>query len=206
MAFRLPPIYPITDRQISGLSHAAQVERMAEGGATVVQLREKVLCARDFFVEARGALEVARQHGVKLIINDRADIAHAVRADGVHLGQEDMPAWAARELLGPRAIIGVSTHNLEQLKQARNEPLDYIAVGPIFSTTSKNNPDPVVGLEGLQMARQEFPDKPLVAIGGITLASAADVLRAGADSVALIRALLDDPNKITDRFRALLSH
>lgn len=206
MAFRLPPIYPITDRQISGLSHATQVERMAEGGATLVQLREKVLCARDFFVEAREALHVARAHGVKLIINDRADIAHAIGADGVHLGQEDMPASAVRELLGPRAIIGVSTHNLEQLKQARHEPVDYIAIGPIFATATKENPDPVVGLEGLRTARREIPDKPLVAIGGITLTNASEVLRAGADSVALIRAVLDDPNQIPDRINALLAH
>jgi thiamine-phosphate pyrophosphorylase len=205
MAFRLPSIYPITDRQISGLSHAAQVERMAEGGATIVQLREKVLSARDFFVEAREALEVARKLGVRVIINDRVDLAHVLNADGVHLGQEDMPASAARELLGPEAIIGVSTHNLDQLKQASDEPVDYVAVGPIFSTSTKENPDPVVGLEGVRMARQEIPDKPLVAIGGITLENAAEVLQAGADSVALIRAVLDDPNQIASRIRALLS-
>jgi thiamine-phosphate pyrophosphorylase len=205
MNFRLPQLYPITDRQISGLSHALQVQLLAEGGATLVQLRDKLSGAREFYLEARDALDVAHKLGVKLIINDRADIAHALQADGVHLGQEDMPVSAARELLGPHSIVGVSTHNLHQLDDALNQPVDYIAFGPIFSTLSKGTPDPVVGIEGLRNARKKVSaNKPLVAIGGITLENAREVWRAGADSVAMIRALLDDPDQIISRVQTLI--
>jgi thiamine-phosphate pyrophosphorylase len=200
-----PRVYPITDRQMSGLSHAGQVQRMAEGGATLIQLRDKSSTAREFYLQASEALAVARKLGVRIIINDRVDIAHALKADGVHLGQDDMPAALARELLGEHSIIGVSTHNLPQLLSALKEPVDYIALGPIFSTPTKENPDPIVGIEALRAARGEIRDKPLIAIGGITMTNAPEVWRAGADSVAIIRAFLDDPDRITSRIHALLS-
>jgi thiamine-phosphate pyrophosphorylase len=202
---RLPKLYPITDVRLCGLRHAEQVERLGAGGATLVQLREKQLSAGEFYREALEALRVARRLGVRLIINDRADIALALKADGVHLGQDDLPPQAARKLLGPSAIIGFSTHNLEQAREAASLPVDYIAVGPIYSTSSKEKPDPIVGLEGLRLVRQGTGSIPLVGIGGITRENAATVLSAGADTVACISALLERPTEIEDRTRKLIS-
>jgi thiamine-phosphate pyrophosphorylase len=202
--FRLPLVYPITDTHISGLSHADQVSLFAEAGATFIQLREKNLSALGFYNEAKAALAVARQRAVTLIINDRVDIALALRAPGVHLGQEDLPPGAARKLLGEDAVIGYSTHNVSQAIAASAFPVDYIAIGPIFPTGTKANPDPVVGLEGLRAVRKALGDIPLVAIGGITEANAASVIEAGADSVAVVRALLSDGRTvISDRYRTL---
>jgi len=201
MPFELPKLYPITDRRLSGLSHAAQVARLCEGGARLVQLREKHLSPREFYREAEGALKVARSRGVRLVINDRADIALAVGADGVHLGQDDMPPDAARALLGEGAVIGFSTHGVEQAVAAARLPVDYIAIGPVFATQSKENPDPSVGLEGVARMREAVGRLPLVAIGGITQENARSVLDAGADSVAVISALLApaDPAEIARR-------
>ncbi len=203
MKFELPKLYPITDRRLSGLSHAEQVARLCEGGARVVQLREKRLSAREFYAEVLEALRAARSFGAKLIINDRADVALAVGADGVHVGQDDVPPEAARSLLGAQAIIGFSTHSVEQAINAARLPVDYIAIGPVFGTTSKENPDPVVGLEGVRLVRASIGTVPLVAIGGIKAETAPSVLEAGADSVAVIGALLDtsDPAEITRRTR-----
>jgi thiamine-phosphate pyrophosphorylase len=206
MSFKLPKLYPITDRRLSGLSHAEQVARLCDGGARVVQLREKHLSPREFYREAEEALEVARARGARLIINDRADIALALGADGVHLGQDDMPAEAARSLLGDAAIIGFSTHNPEQAAAAVRLPVDYVAIGPVFATSSKENPDPTVGLEGVRRAREAMGRTPLVAIGGIALDNAASVLEAGADSVAVIGALLAaGPAEIARRTRDFLT-
>lgn len=206
MAFELPKLYPITDRRLSGLSHAEQVARLCEGGARLVQLREKSLSPRDFFREAEEALRVARTRGAKLVINDRADIALALGADGLHLGQDDMPPEAARALLGADAIIGFSTHSVEQAIAAARLPVDYVAVGPVFATQSKENPDPVVGLEGVARVREVVGSLPLVAIGGIDAGNAPSVLDAGADSLAVIGALLShgDPAEITRRTRSFL--
>lgn len=178
---------------------------MSAGGATFVQLREKHLAPREFYREAEEALLVARSRGVRLIINDRVDIALALSADGVHLGQHDLPPAAARELLGERALIGFSTHSVEQAREAARLPVDYLAIGPIFPTTSKENPDPVVGLDGLRRVRQAVGPVPLVAIGGIRLEHVRDVLRAGADSVALISLLLSEPSEIKSRMRDVLA-
>lgn len=207
MKFVLPKLYPITDRRLSGLSHAEQVTRLCEGGARLVQLREKHLSAREFYAEVSEALRVARLFGAKLIVNDRADVALAVGADGVHVGQDDVPPEAARSLLGAQAIIGFSTHSVEQAIDAARLPVDYIAIGPVFDTSSKENPDPVVGLEGVRLVRAAVGTVPLVAIGGITAESAASVLAVGADSVAIIGALLNtsDPAEITRRTRELLA-
>jgi len=207
MPFEIPRLYPITDRRLSGLSHAEQVARLIEGGAAFVQLREKHLSPREFFQEAEEALKVARARGVKLIINDRADIALAVGADGVHLGQDDMPPEAARALLGEGAFVGFSTHNVEQAIAAARLPVDYVAVGPIFATKSKEKPDPQVGLEGLRRVREAVGvSVKLVAIGGVTRENAPSVLAAGADSVAVISALLrpEDPAEITRLTRQFL--
>src|SRR5213076_1396055 len=136
----LPKIYPITDTNISGLSHHDQVKQLIEGGATLIQLREKRASPREFFQDAREVLRIERSAGLKLIINDRVDIALAIGADGVHLGQTDLPVEAARRLLGDRAIIGFSTHNLNQAEEAVRLPIDYLAFGPIFMTATKRIP------------------------------------------------------------------
>jgi thiamine-phosphate pyrophosphorylase len=204
MLFELPKLYPITDRHLSNLSHAEQVARLIGGGATLIQLREKHLSPREFCREAEDALKVARLRGVRLVINDRADIALALGADGVHLGQDDVSPRAARALLGENAIIGFSTHCVEQAIEAARMPVTYVAIGPVFATSSKESPDPTVGLEGVRRVRDAVGrDVPLVAIGGITHDNARSVLDAGADSVAVIGALLttSEPARITSLTR-----
>lgn len=180
-------LYPLTDRRLSGLTHAEQVSQLAKVGAAIVQLREKTLSPVDFYREAAEALRVARESEVKIIINDRVDIALALGADGVHLGQDDMPPQAARELLGPDVIIGLSTHNLEQALLSTKLPIDYVAIGPIFSTDTKESSEPVVGLVKLAEVRQVVGEIPLVAIGGINFENSEDVLSAGADAIAVIK-------------------
>jgi thiamine-phosphate pyrophosphorylase len=201
--FALPKIYPITDRTISGLSHSDQVKQLIDGGATLIQLREKTLSPRDFLQDAREALSIAHGAGVKLIINDRVDIALATGADGVHLGQTDMPVEAARRLLGGRAIIGYSTHNLNQVEEAVRLPIDYLAFGPIFPTATKQDPDPIVGLDLLADVKKRVGSMPLIAIGGITNERAATVLARGADSVAVISALFDRAKSIAENLKNL---
>lgn len=201
--FRLPRVYPLTDEKLSGLSHAEQVRWLSLGGATLVQLREKQMSPKEFYEQARAAVEVAKQCGVRLIINDRVDVALAVGAHGVHLGQDDMPPEAARKLLGEQAIVGYSTHNVEQAIEASELPIDYLAIGPIFTTSTKSNTAPVLGLEGLHAVRQAIGDFPLVAIGGLTSANARDVIEAGADSVAVISALLANSDRITEATKTL---
>ena len=197
-------IYPITDVGLSGLSHAQQVTLLSDGGATLIQLREKHLPPRDFYKQAEEALRVARKRGVRILINDRVDIALALKADGVHLGQGDLPPSAARRLLGDQAIIGLSTHNMEQACRATSLPIDYLAIGPIFATSSKGNADPVVGLEGLRQARKTVGRISLVAIGGISQEQVSQVLVAGADAVAVIGAILANPQEIVTRMRGFL--
>ncbi|HNU06924.1 MAG TPA: thiamine phosphate synthase [Pyrinomonadaceae bacterium] len=199
----VPRIYPITDRRITGMTHTAQVDVLVLAGATFIQLREKHLAPRDFLEDARSALAVARRYGARVIINDRVDVAAALGADGVHLGQDDLPPDAARAILGPAAIIGFSTHSTEQAKQASQFPIDYLAFGPIFATATKEKADDVVGTEGLARVRAEIRELPLVAIGGITSSNAAAVIAAGADSLALISAVLIPASTIAQNFRLL---
>lgn len=203
--FQLPRIYPLTDVQLSGLSHADQVRLLSLGGASLIQLREKRMPALEFYEQARAAVAVAEPAGVQLIVNDRVDIALAIGAAGVHLGQDDMPPEAARKLLGPDAIIGYSTHNVEQAINAAQLPIDYLAVGPIYSTTTKSDTAPVLGLEGLSAVRRAIGEFPLVAIGGITPTNARAVIEAGADSVAVISALLSIPDQITTATQTLIN-
>jgi thiamine-phosphate pyrophosphorylase len=201
----LPKVYPITDTYLSGLSHAEQVARLIEGGASLIQLRDKHAAPRDFYREAAAALQVARDHHVRLIINDRVDIALALKADGVHLGQTDLPATAARRLLGKDAIIGFSTHDPEQARLATEFPIDYLAFGPIFETSTKENPDPITGLLQLRELGTIKRRLPVVAIGGITLANAVEALKAGADSVAVIAQLVADSVKISENMSKMLA-
>lgn len=186
MNFTLPKFYPITDTRLRALSHAEQVKKMAAGGAKVVQLRDKFAAPDEFYAEAQKAVAIARRENVKIIINDRVDIALALKADGVHLGQDDLPPAEARKLLGNDLVIGFSTHNLKQARDALHQPIDYIAFGPIFPTSTKENPDSVVGLSQLSEIKQMVGNIPLVAIGGINSANYRDVFKAGADSVAFI--------------------
>jgi len=201
----LPRVYPITDTYLSGLSHAEQVARLIEGGATLIQIRDKHAPPREFYREAAAALEVARNRNVRLIINDRVDVALALNADGVHLGQTDMPAEAARRLLGQESTIGFSTHNPAQAKLAMLMPVNYLAFGPTFNTLTKENPDPVAGLAALREAAAIKGAIPLVAIGGITLANAIDVFKAGADSIAVIAQLVANPRQITENMSKMLA-
>ena len=179
-------LYPITDRHLSGLSYANQVTRLSDCGATLIQLREKFDTPSKFYADAEAALRIARARDVKIIINDRVDIALALNADGVHLGQEDLPPEAASRILGDDAIIGFSTHNLEQALRAAQMPVDYVASGPIFATATKMSANPPVGLKGLEQVRKALGTIPLVAIGGITSKNFRSVLQAGANAVAVI--------------------
>lgn len=197
MTFKLPTIYPITDRHVSGLSHFEQAKRLIDGGARFIQLREKMGSSREFFDAAVQTIEYANEHHVSIIINDRVDIAIAVNAAGVHLGQDDMSPDKARLLLGAKAIIGYSTHTLEQARHAATLPINYIAFGPVLATKTKVDPDAVVGLDGVRRVREAIGDIPLVAIGGIDIDNAEGVLSAGADSVAMISAIIADAKNIT---------
>ena len=185
-AFGSTHLYPITDQHISGLSHAEQVVLLSNCGATLIQLREKIDPPLKFFEQAESAVRVARDLGAKIIINDLVDIALAVKADGVHLGQEDLPPDAARRILGSEAIIGFSTHTLNQARLAAQMPVDYVAIGPIFSTTTKRSANAPLGLDGLGRVREALGAMPLVAIGGITSENIGAVIKAGADVVAVI--------------------
>lgn len=188
---RLPKVYPILDSETLAARHIS-LEMAAcaflEGGASILQIRHKSHWSRDVFAEAQRIAAVCREHGATLIVNDRADIAMLLDA-GLHVGQDDLAPREARKLIGPDAILGFSSHSAPQLCAAGGEPVDYVALGPVYGTRSKVNPDPTIGVEEVRRCRGLL-DKPLVAIGGITLENAADVLRAGADSVALIAGLI----------------
>ncbi len=171
------------------------------GGVRLLQYRAKQLPARTALSHACALRE--RLPGVALIMNDRADLCLAAGFDGVHVGQEDLHPEAVRKLVG-QCIVGVSTHNPEQIREAAQGPADYVAIGPVFATTSKSDTSPVVGLEGVRRARQ-LTNKPLVAIGGITLENCRQVLEAGADSMAIISALLPEPRRAAEEFLRVLS-
>jgi thiamine-phosphate pyrophosphorylase len=200
----LPKIYPITDTKISGISHIEQVKALLAGGARFIQIRDKNLSSRELFGAIEECQALAREYDATLIVNDRVDIAMAIGADGVHLGQDDLPPVEARKLLGPDAIIGVSTHSVEQAVEAIKLPVDYIAAGPIFRTGSKAGHDPEIGLGGLRKIRKAIGDFPLVAIGGIGLENCSDVHLTGADSTAMISALVSNSAAITRRMQKAL--
>lgn len=198
----LPRLYPILVPSRIGAGTLAEIcdfaEELAGGGATLIQLREKNSSAKEILRVAR-ALRRVLPSEVALILNDRADLALAAAAEGVHVGQDDIPADSARRIVGPDRIVGLSTHNPEQVREADATKADYVAVGPVFATVSKDNPDPVIGLEGVRQARA-LTQKPIVAIGGIAVENCRSVIEAGADSVAVIAELLRDPRKTTAQF------
>lgn len=187
-------LYVITDAKLSrGRSHLEVIRAAIAGGATVVQYREKEGTTRQMMEEARALRELARQAGVPFIVNDRVDIALAVDADGVHVGQDDMPAPLARKLMGPEKIVGVSVDNLEQALQAERDGADYVGAGPILATPTKPDAAPPIGLEGLaEICRQV--SIPVVAIGGINETNAAAVIAAGAAGVAVVSAVVAAPD------------
>jgi thiamine-phosphate pyrophosphorylase len=196
----LPRLYAILDSSLFPDSEAlcASAKELVAGGVTLLQYRNKTGSAQQILKQAR---ELKRGIGssAKLIMNDRADLCLAAVFDGVHLGQDDLSAEGARRVIGPNLWLGVSTHNPEQVSLADKTSAHYIAIGPVFATSSKLNPDSVVGLEGVRRARA-LTSKPLVAIGGINRANGRSVLNAGADSIAVISDLLRDPRNAAEEF------
>jgi len=200
----VPRLYPIVDAAFFSTTEdlAAFGEELVAGGCTLLQYRNKSGNARMMLEQGR---ELKRRVGrtAKLIMNDRADLGLVAEFDGVHVGQDDLSPESVRGIIGPARWLGVSTHNPEQLREADRTSADYLAIGPVFSTSSKDRPDPVVSLEGVRRARR-LTQKPLVAIGGITRGNAASVIEAGADSVAVISDLLRDPRKSAEEFFRVL--
>jgi thiamine-phosphate pyrophosphorylase len=204
-----PRLYPILDASCFADAEAmfAAADELVAAGITLLQYRNKSAHASEVLAHASELKRRVPAH-VRLIMNDRADLCLAAGFDGLHVGQDDLSPAAARRIIGtgspdnPR-ILGVSTHNPEQLAEANTTSADYLAIGPVFATTSKANPDPVVGLDGVRRARA-LTSKPLVAIGGITRANARLVLEAGADCVAVISDLLLDPRKSAEEFLRIL--
>lgn len=200
----LPRLYPILDAS----THAdidclvAFAQELRAAGCTLLQYRNKSGNARTMLQQARD-LKKHLGSSVRLIMNDRADLCLAAEFDGVHVGQDDLSPESVRAIIGPERWLGVSTHNPEQLQEADLTSADYLAIGPVFATSSKEKPDPVVGLEGVRRTRS-LTRKPLVAIGGITRANAASVIEAGADSVAVISDLLREPRKSAEEFFRIL--
>jgi len=214
----VPRLYPIVDAAFFSATEdlAAFAEELVAGGCTLLQYRNKSGNARVVLEQARELRKrsrtepalslpkgVSAPHVPKLIMNDRADLCLIAEFDGVHVGQDDLSPESVRRIIGSDRWLGVSTHNPEQMQEADRTSADYLAIGPVFATSSKDQPDPVVGLEGVRRARQ-LTQKPLVAIGGITRANAASVIEAGADSVAVISDLLRKPRKSAEEFFRVL--
>jgi len=192
--FRLPAFYPILDTAMlasHGMSASAAAETILEAGARILQFRHKEFFSRAVFEEAERVSALCRAADALFVLNDRADFALLLGA-ALHLGQDDLAPADARKILPPATVLGFSTHNREQLRAADSEPVDYLAIGPLFGTGSKKNPDPVVGVAELRALRA-VTKKPLVAIGGITRETARSVLEAGADSLAVIGDLYPQP-------------
>ena len=191
---RISGFYPVLDTELAGrrgIGSIAAAEAILEAGARILQFRHKTFFSRDVFEKAERIAQLCCSAGALFVMNDRADVA-ALLGAGLHLGQEDLAPRDARKVVPEGAVVGLSTHNEDQLRAGDREPVDYLAIGPIFETASKQNPDPVVGIERLRRLRT-VTRKPLVAIGGITRETAWAVLSAGADSVAVIGDLFPDP-------------
>jgi thiamine-phosphate pyrophosphorylase len=185
---KFPRLYAIVDAALLKDSALHVAELLACSGVQLIQYRDKQISGRRFLALARELAVILHRHGARFVINDRPDVAALVGADGVHVGQEDLPVEDARAVCGRDFWVGISTHNDAELKEAVSTSADYIAVGPVFATFTKQHADPVVGLEFVRRARA-MTRKPLVAIGGITVENAVEVWRAGADSVAVARDL-----------------
>lgn len=199
-----PPLYAVLDQDALHAPAEECARALVSAGVDLIQYRAKHLTAREYFRMCSRLAETAATRNARFIINDRPDVAAMVGAGGVHVGQEDLPPEDARRICGSGRWVGVSTHTLEQFRAAAKTSADYIAVGPIFPTTTKEQADAVVGTPLIRAARQ-LTRKPIVAIGGITLERAAEVYEAGADSIAVIRDLLEarDPGARAREFLAL---
>jgi thiamine-phosphate pyrophosphorylase len=198
---QLPKFYPILDTGAAlarGLDPVQVAEEILDGGARILQFRHKAFLSRQAFAWLEEIAGLARRAGVTFVVNDRADLAKLFGA-GLHLGQDDMLPSIARRIVGPDTVVGYSTHNESQLKIAMDEPADYLALGPIFGTATKENPDAMVGVDELRRLRPIAANRPLAAIGGITRTNALDVLAAGADSVAIIADLFPEDGNIRAR-------
>ena len=192
----------ITDRELRrGLSHVDIAAQAVEGGASMIQLRDKVAGPRQLLREARQIAQLCRERGVCFIVNDRLDLALAVDADGVHLGQDDLPPRNARALLGASRNLGVSTHSLEQALRAAEQGADYVGIGPIFATATKATGYEPVGCDTIRQLRARI-DIPIVAIGGIKLSNVGEVIQSGAAGVAVISEIVgvDDITAATRAF------
>ncbi len=198
----LPPLYVILDAALLPSDPIELTKKLLDAGSRLFQYRNKTSSSRELLHASQALCMTVRQHGGAFMVNDRADISRLAGASGVHLGQDDLSVAAAREVVRADSLIGLSTHNLPQFAAAVESSADYIAVGPIFSTTGKHNPDPVVGVDFIRKARK-LTTKPIVAIGGITLERAREVIDAGADSVAVISDILKAKNP-SDRVRQYL--
>lgn len=201
---KLPRFYPILDTaaiERCGLNLLHAAEALLTAGATLIQLRHKSHFNRNLYDDARRIAQLCREAGAVFVLNDRADIAMLLES-AVHVGQDDLPPADVRRVAGAERIVGFSTHNEWQLRAAANEPIDYMALGPIFVTASKLNPDPQVGLEELRRLKP-LAQAPLVAIGGITRASASSVWNAGADSIAVVGDLYPDVRKSAEEWMKL---
>ena len=202
----LPRFYPILDPEIAarhGVDPITAAEQILEGGAKILQFRHKGFFSREVFAQLERVAELCRDAGVQFVVNDRADLA-AITGAALHLGQDDLTPSSARRVVGLATLIGFSTHNERQLRAAAAEPANYLALGPIFGTASKQNPDPVVGIDELRRLRP-LTDRPLVAIGGITRSNAQSVLAAGADSVAIIGDLFTEGADVRARTQEWVS-
>lgn len=201
MRFALPRLYVIVDAGLLRESTLEIAGQLMDAGVRLLQYRAKTLPAREVLETAKQLAQLGHQRGAAFFVNDRPDLAFLAGADGVHLGQDDLGVEQARTVLGANRRVGVSTHNREQFVRAAATSADYVAIGPIFSTTSKANPDPVVGTELIRQLRP-LTQKPIVAIGGIRLEQAAEVMEAGADSVAVIGDILgaSDPAQRARQF------
>jgi thiamine-phosphate pyrophosphorylase len=196
----LPRFYPILDTDVvlrRGIDPMDAARQMLAAGARILQFRHKGFLSREAFAWLEQIAEVTRAAGATLVVNDRADLTKLFGA-ALHLGQDDLLPTIARRVVGPDAIVGYSTHNEAQLRAACTEPADYFALGPIFGTATKENPDPTVGLDELRRLRP-LSNRPLVAIGGITRTNAIQVIEAGADSVAVIGDLFPEDDNIRAR-------
>ena len=204
--FRERPVYPIVDAGVWGERDPGPVLRaLRAAGIRLVQLRGKGMTAGEFLSWAAAGVRGASGSGLRIVVNDRADVALLSGADGVHLGQDDVSPHAARRLLGEDAVIGLSTHTVAEVRAARSEPADYLAIGPVFPTGTKPDAAPVVALSGVREARR-LSDGPLVAIGGIGAERITEVLGAGADAAAVISAVSgSSAREAADRARALLA-
>ncbi|HEX8882154.1 MAG TPA: thiamine phosphate synthase [Candidatus Acidoferrum sp.] len=193
MRLVLPRLYVILDAALLTIPEKECASRLVDAGVRLLQYRNKGASSRQLLESAKRLSGELIPRGVTFIVNDRSDVAALAGASGVHVGQEDLSVEDARAVVGRNRVVGISTHNRAQFEQAAGSSADYTAVGPIFSTSGKTNPDPVVGTEFIREVRP-LTDKPIVAIGGITLERAREVLRAGADSVAVISDILRAPD------------